>query len=1000
MVKPTSGGEIFKYFVCRVAGLPVSSMENLRLVQTVDAQHDVFDLEKRLSVEGSALADRLYAIVGELKDRRVRGSLLQVRRDVHNVRRPKLAAQKRVESKLPPAIAIDLQRYCDQYDELIKRRSSVEEIFEGEILASRKKLRGLVDDTDFQKGLCLSSEALLRAARRYQAGRHGTKNKQIERGLMRYLSRMAMKTSPFGTFCAIAAGELSTDPSVVESQELMFTGDPRRKQSLVRLNKGIYEALVPDLLRSPAIRRQLGVELNPTLRREGEQWLFLSVVSRREVFQRVPRSPVLDLFKEVLASHSHLSLGELRGKVRKSPRLDASRAQIEAFTDRLLEIGFLRLRLGIPEQEVDWDRPLVSLLGTIEDPEAIRIRQLITGLRKGCDAFAMAPVVRRGELLQEAAELMRKSDEDLLRRATFQVNIPFYEDAGVAASIAMSKCHYEQLTESLTSFVRLTAPIAWPRHERASMRHFFDTYYPTDTTEVPLLQFYEDYYREHLKEHLHRQQVPPPIRQEVETADTDIGSSSEVAAASDAEPGISAENFDALNPFGLDLIRQMKVANGALTRLIQERWQADPDALTIDFDRHDLAAIVEPVPPTRDPCRSVSVFVQALPGAGRDGGPGFVTSTFLNGFGKYFSRFLDLLPEQVQQDLFDNNLDLSDEYLAEICGDGAFNGNLHPPLLRWEVSYPTGESGSAEGQLLSSELVVEVDAGDNYALCLRHLSSGQRVVPLDLGFQNPRMRPPLYQLLSGFGPACNYSLSVPDQPYTAGVETVAGAALDTLAESTPQPGEASIQYRPRVTYEGGLVLARRRWRVRGEAFPRRQSGEQDFAYFQRADGWRREHGLPMEMFLTVKSLPPPAANRQQSLIEETVSKQNSRPRTPGTSRSDDSRSGNNPPRPAPERGGSDVEPASTTKGPVPPRRGHLHKPQYIDFANPFLVDVFGRSAENLEHFEVRLYERLPDREHLARSGDECYVTEMVLQLDFRGPKAGRAQRRERGRHAA
>ncbi len=978
MTNANLGNELFQHFVCRVAGLPVSCMEELRAVRSVEISDELHRLETKIATLGFELAVQLFAVVGGVEDRKTRGSLLQMRRDVHNQRRPKATQVQKVAPLLTSAVAAKLERLCALHAELTEQRLGLEQTFADELLASRQQFRRLVDDSDFQKGLTLSSRDLLSAIRRYKPGRPGTKGRQIERGLMRYLSRMAMKTSPFGTFCAIAAGKFTDD--LIDGGEdslkgLVFEGDPRRKQSLVRLNKGIYEALVPELLRNSAIRERLGVELNPTLQSEDEQWLFLSAEGQREVFRRLPRSPVLDLFKEVIDGHPKLSLRELWRRVGTSRRLDASRAQIEAFTDRLLEIGLLRLRLGVSEQEVDWDRPLLHILEPIDDPEAVKISQLVAGLRRCCDTFVAAPVARRRELLEEAADLIRSSDEHLLQRATFQVNIPFYEDASVAATVSIPRRQIEGLTDALVSFVRLTAPLSWPRHERATMRHFFDTHYPEGTTAVPLLQYYEDFYREHFKEHLRKQKAPmmgAPDPAIDSSSELECESATEVDSALAAElESESAEDYDALNPFDLDLIRQMKIANGALTRLIQDRWLANPGALAIDIGRDELAAIVEPVPAPQDLCRSVSVFVQVLPGAGRDGGPAMVTSNFLSGFGKYFSRFLDLLPEQVQADLFDNNLDLSDQYLAEICGDGAFNGNLHPPLLNWELSYPTGESGLAEGQLLSSDLIVEPAAGDDHTLCLRHVPSGQRVVPLDLGFQNPRMRPALYQLLSGFGPACNYAISVPDQPLPPIVDE---SPEDRAAAMAARP---AIQHRPRVTYEGALVLARRRWKIRAEVFPRRQSGETDLEYFLRANRWRREHGLPKEVFLAVRSLPLPATVNQTA--KQTVNQEVAE--TAGTE--------------------SDAAPVPPAAGPVHPRRrGHLHKPQYIDFDNPFLVDLLGRAAENLQHFEATLYERLPDREHLARSGDERYVTEMVLQLDFRSPTAGRVQRSAGSRHAA
>jgi hypothetical protein len=315
-------------------------------------------------------------------------------------------------------------------------------------------------------------------------------------------------------------------------------------------------------------------------------------------------------------------------------------------------------------------------------------------------------------------------------------------------------------------------------------------------------------------------------------------------------------------------------------------------------------------------------------------------SNLLQGFGKYFSRFLHVLPVELHAELAANNDRLTGELLAEISADGAYNANLHPPLLRWGVRYPTGEAGADQGQLLVADLEVAPAPSDPHALCLRHRPSGRSVLALDLGFLNPRMRPPLFQLLMNFAPAPNYTLPVPELPYRPPPE----------GPSPDQPKR--IVHRPRLRFGDHLVLGRRRWTVPSELFPRRDGGGGDFEHFLRVDRWRRGHGIPGEVFL---SLYPHPESQQGAAGPQTAGEQ----------------------RPA-----------------APRRREHHHKPQYIDFANPLLVDLFSRSVEGLERFTAQLYERLPDRRHLVAAEGERWVTELVLQVDLRRPASGGAPRGE------
>jgi len=226
---------------------------------------------------------------------------------------------------------------------------------------------------------------------------------------------------------------------------------------------------------------------------------------------------------------------------------------------------------------------------------------------------------------------------------------------------------------------------------------------------------------------------------------------------------------------------------------------------------------------------------------------------------------------------------------------------------------------------------VEPDPRCPFRVRLVNVTTGRQVVPVDLGFRNPRMRPLLFQMLSRMTPASAFVLNPPAQPEEP------EKPADTGREA---PGH--IVHRPRVTYRGRLVLARRRWTLPQALFPGRDRRESEAGYFLRIQRWREELGLPEEVFVRIVD---PGGER---VLPETM--------WPGQ--------GKNPP------------------GKRPGLRDHLAKAQYIDFRNPLLVDLFSRMTENLETFQVILEERLPGRDQLISSGEDRFVTEMILQVDF------------------
>ncbi|HET9209569.1 MAG TPA: lantibiotic dehydratase, partial [Thermoanaerobaculia bacterium] len=456
--------------------------------------------------------------------------------------------------------------------------------------------------------------------------------------------------------------------------------------------------------------------------------------------------------------------------------------------------------------------------------------------------------------------------------------------------------------------------------EQANMRHFFDEHYVSDTASepVPLLRFYEDYYREHLEGHLERQEQ---LKEQ---------------PAGDADEERDTETFARLsNPFRLELVEKLNEARHGLVRRIRKLWRAAPAAEEIVLERRDLEELAAGLPDLEAPFRSVSLFVQFVPGD-RETRDRIVLDEVLGGFGKYFSRFLYLLPEEVEKDLVASNRRLTRSELAEICGDASYNGDLHPPLLPEEIAYPTAEGGGAREQISVADLMVEPDPRRPFRVRLVNATTGREVIPVDLGFRNPRLRPLLFQMLSRMTPAAAFVLNPPVEP-------------EEPEDGGPEAGsEVSnrVVHRPRVSYRGRLVLARRRWTLPKAHFPGRDRRESEAGYFLRIQRWREELGLPEEVFIRIVDLKGESRVRPEKMW-------------PGQ-----------------------VPPGRTAPGKRPGLRDHLIKPQYVDFRNPLLVDLFSRMTENLETFEVILEERLPGRDQLISSGEERFVTEMILQVDF------------------
>lgn len=931
------------YFICRVSGLPISRVVRLRSGSSISALHRVREVEGALHRERDALSAGLFTAIGATSDKLQRNHLLALRRDLFNFRLPSPTVQA-AACHLPDSLRGRVESVLAMLQLRDELRAEFRSLYDTELIGVRLRLQAELTDPDFQKGLALSSKALFSNLSRYlnaAPDRFGSREEQIERGLVRYFTRMATKATPFGRFCAVIPAEFRSAFGP-EEPCVMFTGDPRLKRSAVRLNKRAYAHLWQGLQHRSAIRSTLSVELNPTLSVENDRVVFLTAQGGLEVFQRLDLTDALQIVLD-LAAHGS-SVGFLMARLAQDPQCDSTAEEARAFVDRLIDLGCLRLRSIVGEQMADWDKPMRVFLASIDDDEATALAGKLGELRDLADRYVAATAADRAVILAEARRLLSGQLGAVPSTRWVRDNPPLYEDATSDARLVVNLTEaVHAALERLAEFVALTLPLAGSRLEMPTMRKFFATYYEEvdPIVGVPLLRFYEDFCREHFKAHLEKVRA--------------------------VESGNPSPGYDIGNPLRLPSIERLRMKRSSLSTLVQTLWVAAPAAQEITITRGMLESVLGrggEARLIRD--RSVHMFTQLAPKA--DASHQLVVlhgAQYYTGFGKFFSRFLYLLPSQWQPRILEDNNCSADALFAEICDDAAFNANLHPQMLPWEISYPTGQHSDSACHLLTTDLRVAPDPEDAEALLLRHGPTGRRVWPVDLGFLNPRMRPPLYQLLTRFSPGGYFTFPLPSSP--------------------TKDGTPGIVYRPRITYEGLVVLARRTWTVPQASFPTQAAGEEDAEYFARLNSWRLEHGVPERVYVRVRPLPThprgAAASSAPTLPVTAEDRDHAAARSSVTKtaveRADPNEASRNSEGvfQAPHRTGGDADGARPSRD--------WHKPQFVDFGNPLLVRLFARISGGLKHFSIILEECLPPPNALPLSEGEPYAVELVLQLGFR-----------------
>ncbi|HEU0297867.1 MAG TPA: lantibiotic dehydratase [Longimicrobium sp.] len=1024
-------------FVCRVSGAPTNPVDAMRAERALALFDALHQTEQRLHEAREEVSQLLFTAIGAAEEKPARNRLIALKRELYNLRPPSAEKLEAGLAGLEPSVAERVRAFAADLEHARGVEAELRQAHDAETAEIRGRFGELLKDADFRMGLMVSSRSLYGNLGRYSAAAaagelHG-RDEKTERGLLRYYTRMAMKATPFATFCAIIPGTFVDGREGEAEGATRFTGSPRRKRSFVRANKYLYGLFFDHLKTRPAFRHALQVERNPTLRAEGPRLVFLTAIEGREVFQRMADNEVLQLIASRMQAGHAPTLGELIRTLSSDPEIDATPEEAEAYLDKLIEIGFLRFHTGIREQDADWDLPFRALLDRIDDDHARQTSRVLATLRERIEAYTDADVQERERIIQQVHEMLEAALESMSVEGRLRKDMPFYEDATspAGAQIALTP-GVRRAMDTFEQWVRTTARLAWPRAEQATMRHFFQDYYGS-AEGVPLLKFYEDYYREHFKAHVEKE--------------------------SQQRGGQAADGYDVGNPFGLQSIKDLGAARQRLTEVIRRKWDEARGAEAIDVTPQEVDEALQGVETLSHVPRSMGAFGLMVPAEGEGQDPVFILhgSSYTAGYGKYFSRFLYMLPDDVQEDVRRANAALTGDLLAEICGDAQFNANLHPPLLRWEISYPTGESGATDEQLRSSEILVVPDPEDPQNLALVHGPTGRRVIPVDLGFLNPRMRPPLYQLLSRFTPPVMYAPSIPESPdppppprpapppppppgEREGTDTMdekapegeaaaeapaapadapappAEAAAEGVIAAAPADGAAAeggepapdapappppaVQYRPRITFAGGLVvLTRARWSVPAALFPQRRADESAAEFFVRANRWRREHGIPEAAYLRVIPLPEPrprpagAPQAEEAPAEapaeipgyeaaapevEAVAEEHEAPEAAAEGG-----------EAAPAEGAEGAAAQEAQKKRTQPSKDFF-KPQFVDFANPLLVGLLGKVAAGLKNYNAVFDERYPAREQLARHGDDAFATELVVQLYFPGGTASAA----------
>lgn len=509
----------------------------------------------------------------------------------------------------------------------------------------------------------------------------------------------------------------------------------------------------------------------------------------------------------------------------------------------------------------------------------------------------------------------------------------FYEDTSKDVTPSLEKGEMEAFTGCLHDLLQQMRFFEGHFDEREKMLFYFINKYGKDS-EVDLMTFYEEYYRDFKK--------PEAMRQQGKTGDN----IPEV-------PTIPALE---------EKTKKARDWTAAMTEQLAKNNARGVDEITVSLE--DVKAVNRAVFGSSDTADTdcsygcfVQFFVDSQPGKGEN------LKAMLNGsfggFGKMLSRFLHIFRDDVTGDLRDWNSSLArdNQMLLENQDASFFNANLHPPLLPYEIHMPNGQNSlPPEQQVEVTDLKVKVDDSGKL-LQLVHGPSSRQVHVFDLGFQGYRGRSQLFNLLEKFSSA-EYLFANPINRAAANIN----APTPEEAKEDTQP---RIMIDPRVVYEDSIIMQRKAWSVPLELLPQRSPEDSDWDWFNKVNHWRMEQGLPEEVFIFVVDRAPAAPKKEEKKEEnkeekiQVDNKENNQEKIEEKVEE----------KTEEKKDDKKVEKRRTTPDD--------YKPQYINFNDPFLLNLLEKALKRVPE-RMRIVEMLPYSSQLLTLGSERHITEFVV----------------------
>ncbi len=761
--------QVSAFTLRRTGGLPAGAVDGLVVENAHRAAAAIVAAEDQMAELAGSVADALHALVPELEDDAdLRRTALRLKRDVHNGRPTKQPpeAVDTVAERLDDTAAGRLTRWVTTADAVRDGRAALPDLLDDELARVRAHATETLRDDDVARGIALGSPTFLDGLRRKGVG--ASPAGRSARTAVGYLTRIAVKTSPFSSFTTVGLAGFGSDGGVdrvATPTSALATDDRGSSPAVVRRAAPARALATLVLLALPGHGETAGaVAYEPTAGSFDLDGAPTLIEGDHEVVDGFAWRG--ESFVDARELEDDLALVDGLGRVDHATLLQRLGGRFpEEALRRLVGLGVVRPVAPWPAADGDPLRHLSAALRSHGTPLADEVADDLDRIRR----HAAGVADQEGPGRAAALHGTRSGARDALGRLDVAAP-PWLDDAAVVYEDVRTAGDAPELPAALREDLRTIGAALRP-----------------DVVRTRVLQ--------HLTDHF---------------------------VARHGAGGTCDDVLAFLVSAGRG--EQARASLGAALRA---------DAAPDPADAHgDLGASTAP------PAVNVAFQVVADdPGAVQRGEHLVVLNHHGPGTGAALARFRPLLGDEGLDHGLRGWIDaLFPDAAPHVLDHGADWTDLQStglgllPTLRWPGELPTTE-GRTDGLDLA-DLRLHHDAATGL-LGFRD-RTGRAIAPVYLGsVPQHLLTGPVRLLLIIADPwGCVSELGKVDRPWR-GIEPVV----------------APVVHDPRRT-SGRVVLRRANWRIAADHWPRPETGEFDDELLIRLERFRREHGLPLEGFVT------------------------------------------------------------------------------------------------------------------------------------------------------